>query len=243
MSKITIKHYLNTDLKPIKSALGNEYKIYFLLRYLNQNTKIKSLIINTFTEVEYLEIEKNKIVQSWQNLEVSLCVNTITALEKCDYTFDIKTFMQFYEFAKYPILENLNNYLEWQKHLHSSDLLNHYNKMNLENLIECFQNLKKIVYNNENFINNEIYFGNYKEVKKLLSKIKLNIFESVKVENREFEDYVNPKYEIKKYSFLDYFVSKIMLELHFRLPEITILPLKSIDTRIDKEIINSFIVI
>lgn len=239
-SKITVKHYLNTDLKPIKSPLGNEYKIYFLLRYLNQNTKIKSLISNTLTEKEYTEIESNNVLNNWQNKEISLCENTIFSLEKCSYSFDIKTFMQFYEYAKYPILVNFENFIEWQKDRFSPHITDYHEKINFENQIECLLNLKKLVYNNENFISNEIYLGCFKEFKNELSKVKISIYERVIQENTT-DNYINPKYELKKYTFLDYFINNIMIAYTYRLPNIDILPPKLMNNReFMLMIINSF---
>jgi hypothetical protein len=229
-SKITVKHYLNTDLKPTKSPLGNEYKIYFLLRYLNQNTKIKSLILNTLTEDEYLEIDKDKILINWQAKEVQLCENTIFSLEKFGYYFDIKTFMQFYEYAKYPILANFESFIEWQKDRFTVAVADFHEKENFENQIECLLNLKKLVYNNQNFINNEIYLGCLKDFKKDLSKIKINIYERLSQENQT-DSYINPKYELKKYSFLDYFINNIMIKYAFKVPKIDILPPKLINDR------------
>jgi hypothetical protein len=220
-SKITVKHYLNTDLKPIKSPLGNEYKIYFLLRYLNQNTKIKSLISNTFTENEYNTIDD--IIIKWQNQEVKLCENVINSLENY-YPFDIKTFMQFYEFAKYPILENFTNFIEWQREKLYPNLGDFYEQSNTENQLECLLQLKKLVYNNENFINNELYLGNYTDYKKDLSKIKISIFERVKHENILDNYIIETKYELKKTTFLDYFINRVLLDYHYRLPKLEILP-------------------
>ena len=54
MGKITVKHYLNTNLKPYIIDGEKYYKIYVLIRADTQNTKIKSDVSsNEYTETEF----------------------------------------------------------------------------------------------------------------------------------------------------------------------------------------------
>jgi hypothetical protein len=224
-SKITVKHYLNTNLKPVKGAFGNEYKVYFLLRYLNQNTKIKSLISNTFTEDEFSKIEKDDILNEWIKKEIIFCENIIQAIEQCGYTFDIKTFMQFFEFAKYPILENFDEFIKWSNERIKLGQETRYERQNSENYLDCFAKLKKEVYNNKNYINNELYLGSVKEIRKLL-KINIELYEVDNKEKDSINYFINPVYNLNKYTFIDFYIEVVLKKFRFKLPNIDILPPK-----------------
>lgn len=236
MSKITVKHYLNTNLKPIKGAFGNEYKVYFLLRYLNQNTKIKSLISNTFTEAEFLKIEKDDIINEWIKKEIIFCENIINAVEQCGYIFDIKTFMQFFEFAKYPILKNFDEFIQWSNDRIKLGQETHTGRQNLENYLDCLTKLKKEVYNNKNYINNELYLGSVKDIRHLL-KINIELYEEENTGTNIINQYINPIHKLNKYTFIDFYIEVVLKKFRFNLPNIDILPPKIMKTWIFQDYI------
>ena len=57
MSKITIKHFLNTNLKPYIINKQNYYTIYLLITANRKTTKLKSLVFDEYyTENDFEEI-------------------------------------------------------------------------------------------------------------------------------------------------------------------------------------------
>lgn len=61
MGKITVRHYLNMNLKPYVIDGENYYKVYVLIRANTQNTKIKSDISSSeYTESEFKSLVSNK---------------------------------------------------------------------------------------------------------------------------------------------------------------------------------------
>lgn len=222
MSKITVKHFLNKNLKPFISPDGNEYKVYVLIRYLNQNTKIKSLIDETFTEERFNKIESETIFTEWMKKEVELIENTISVLESANYIFDIKTFRQFYEFSCYPIVENLEIYIKWHFEQKISFSPNFFDKENYKFKIELLNSLKKIAYNNGDYLNNEIYLGLLKDDKLLNSfTIKQYVVDNSKTDKDKF--IIEDNYTIKEYNLCQ-FLREYLFDINFKLPKFNILP-------------------
>lgn len=61
MGKITIQHYLNTNLKPYSINGKDYYRVYVLVRADTQNTKIKSDATNNeYTKEEFEELVSDK---------------------------------------------------------------------------------------------------------------------------------------------------------------------------------------
>lgn len=222
MSKITVKHFLNKNLKPFISPEGNEYKLYVLIRYINQNTKIKSLIEETFTEDRFNNIESESIYVEWMKKETELVEKTINILESVNYIFDIKTFRQFYDFSCYPIIKNLEDYIKWDYDQRNSFSDNFFHKENYKFNINLLNTLKRIVYNNENYLNNEIYLGLFKNDKTLESlKINQYVVDNSKTDKNNF--IIEDNYILKEYD-LSEFLKMNLFDRLFRLPEFNILP-------------------
>ncbi len=77
MGKITVKHYLNTNLKPYIINGENYYSIYVLIRANRQNTKVKSKCFEEYyTESDFEEIISNENTDDNKRLK-----DEITALE------------------------------------------------------------------------------------------------------------------------------------------------------------------
>lgn len=77
MGKITIKHFLNTNLKPYVINKQNYYSIYVLITANRKTTKIKSLIFDEY----YTENDFEDIFNSEENEDKNLIKNEISAIE------------------------------------------------------------------------------------------------------------------------------------------------------------------
>lgn len=183
MGKITVRHYLNTNLKPYKVDGDKLYKLYFLVRYQNKNTKIKSLIDVELTEKEYSEKikDENDILSIRIKNEKRLVENTIEIAVKIGQPFEIKIFRIVWDIASYPIIENFEKWIN----LYKSRMLPGYVSGDsfLYDNIETFENtlnsLKLFIVNSNHSITNELFLMQFfdKEIindyKKGLSKEEL----------------------------------------------------------------------
>lgn len=162
MGKITVNHYLNTNLKPYIVGKDKYYKVYFLLRYQNKNTKIRSLVSqDEYTEVEFDAIlsEPNDLINIRIKNEVALIERLITAIESSRVPFDMTVFNDFWQVATYPVLERFNEKIEWLfavKYAGDTDL---YQRMNIDTYKDIWTMLKGVVDNNADFISDEIYLA------------------------------------------------------------------------------------
>lgn len=162
MNKITVKHYLNTNLKPYIIDNEKYYKVYFLLRYQNKNTKIKSLTNSELTENQYTDIinDATDILNKRFKNECNFVESIIQKIEKSKIAFDINVFNDFWNLGTYPIIENFQNYIKWiierDYFIRDNDF---YRKLNYETFDEILQLLKKFVSNNEICITDEIFYN------------------------------------------------------------------------------------
>lgn len=77
MGKITIKHFLNTNLKPYVINKTNYYSIYLLITAERKTTKIKSSVFNEY----YSENDFEEIFNSDNEKDKTLIENEINAIK------------------------------------------------------------------------------------------------------------------------------------------------------------------
>ncbi|AQX13494.1 hypothetical protein [Elizabethkingia meningoseptica] len=117
MSKITAKHFLNTNLKPYLINKEKHYSIYISLVAYRKNTKVKSI---TFDEY-YSEDTFNDIINSVDEYDINLIENeisiitlitelTVSVLKEFDTAFITAYF-------KFSSIINVDSYLEYDKYL------------------------------------------------------------------------------------------------------------------------------
>jgi hypothetical protein len=162
MGKITVKHYLNTNLKPY--IMGGElyYKVYFLLRYQNQNTKIKSLVNLEITEIEYSEIisDESNLMNIRLKNEIAFIENIIRTIERENIIFDFKVFNDFLKVATYPIIAKFQEYLKWMfERIDRQSINNEYERMNFKVFEYILMKLKTFVISSPLCITDDIYFS------------------------------------------------------------------------------------
>lgn len=162
MGKITVKHYLNTNLKPY--IIGNDryYKLYFLLRYQNKNTKIRSLVTeDEYTEDEFAKIiaDESSIVNKRISNEIAFIERVISAIEHSKIPFDIKIFNDFWKIATYPIIRKFSERITWLLDVRYKDRPDQFQQLNIDTYNSILLALKNIVADNSNYVSDEIYLA------------------------------------------------------------------------------------
>ncbi|MFB9121562.1 hypothetical protein ACFFUE_10240 [Bergeyella porcorum] len=76
MSKITIKHFLNTNLKPYVINKQNYYTIYVLITAKRRTTKLKSLMFDEY----YTENDFEEIFNSENSEDIKMIENEISSI-------------------------------------------------------------------------------------------------------------------------------------------------------------------
>jgi len=95
MSKITVKHYLNTNIKPYYISGEPYYGVYILVIVNRQNTKVKSLIFNElYREIDFKELTTSDEMK----LEESIIENFVPLLIEYFSGFDTSLFSSFFNF-------------------------------------------------------------------------------------------------------------------------------------------------
>lgn len=120
MGKITVKHYLNTNLKPYIVGEDKYYKIYLLIRTNNKNTKLKSVISDDeFTQEEYDEIIKDEdnIINKFIQIETNVYTKIIEQIEIDRKEFDIQILNTYILNYGQLLVGKLVEYLKWVKEL------------------------------------------------------------------------------------------------------------------------------
>ena len=158
MGKITVKHYLNTNLKPYEMDGEKMYKLYFLLRYNNKNTKIKSLVNAEMTENEYNEciLNDSDTLNIQIKNEVLFIEKVIQIAEQTKLAFDIKLFNDIWEIATYPIISKFDSYIQWIAQRNGNDI-DFYDKQNIDTYYNILNSLKLYIDNSKYSISDEIY--------------------------------------------------------------------------------------
>ncbi|MGR3790432.1 hypothetical protein ACUXZJ_05910 [Flavobacterium sp. TN-1] len=107
-SKITVKHFLNTNLKPYVINGASYYSVYALLTAHRQNTRVKSIALNEF----YSEKDFEDIINSKDNDDVSLINEEISTLTKITELVisELKDFDTHFITAYFNFTENINIY-------------------------------------------------------------------------------------------------------------------------------------
>ncbi|WP_159517718.1 hypothetical protein [Sunxiuqinia indica] len=221
MGKITVKHYLNKNLKPYIIDNEKYYRIYYLFRYQNRNTKIKSLLNEELTEKEYLKVisDANSSIKKRIDNEIRFVENIVKSIERASLQFDIKTFNDFLSLASYPIIEKFQKFIKWKyesKYLGDPSI---YEQSNLDEFEKVLIELKKFVDVSEHSITNELFFGQLGDTvvkeslkKKLGEKCKIEIFE-IKRNNKsdlKIGDVVKIEYELVEYDTTDFLIDNLI---------------------------------
>lgn len=107
MGKITVKHYLNTNLKPYVINGEKYYSIYILVTANRQNTKIKSAkFCELYTESDFEEIiaESNTYLKD----EIAVITNISNLIIESLGEFDASFFSALYGFLSNVFVFNLD---------------------------------------------------------------------------------------------------------------------------------------
>ncbi|WP_291077267.1 MULTISPECIES: hypothetical protein [unclassified Empedobacter] len=75
--KITVKHFLNENLKPYNIAGENYYSVYILVTANRQNTKFKSIALNEY----YNKSNFNDILNSEEESDILLIKNEVNTIQ------------------------------------------------------------------------------------------------------------------------------------------------------------------
>jgi len=88
MGKITVKHYLNTNLKPYIIRGENYYSIYALVIVNRKNTKVKSINFEEiYTEKDFEDIILEDDLQQEISVIEKICMLILDVLRDFDTTF------------------------------------------------------------------------------------------------------------------------------------------------------------
>ena len=101
MGKITVKHYLNTNLKPYVINKENYYSIYMLVTVNRKNTKIKSLAFSEYySEKDFEEIINPNNKEDFELLrsEADTITKIIELLNTINDDFDTTLFAAIYNY-------------------------------------------------------------------------------------------------------------------------------------------------
>jgi len=252
MKKITVNHYLNINLKPYIIGPEKYYKIYFLLRYQNKNTKIKSLLNIEVTESEYSEIitDENNLINKRIKREIVFVEDIIKAIEKINLIFDIKVFNDFWNMATYPIIEKFQKYIQWKFEQFPTNELDVYQRLNIEVYEDTLRLLKIFVIDNPLCISDEIYYGQLhdkqmiKSVRSFLKqKKKITHWEIKKQDYKDIKlgDAINIKYEPKEYDTIQFLIQTLITNGGFYVDYQQCITGSTADSyKYIKNIINSF---
>ncbi|ELM3672508.1 hypothetical protein RYR30_002485 [Flavobacterium psychrophilum] len=107
-SKITVKHFLNTNLKPYVINGISYFSVYVLLTAHRQNTRVKSLALNEF----YSEKDFEDIINSTDNEDINLINEETSTLTKITELVisELNEFDTHFITAYFNFSENINIY-------------------------------------------------------------------------------------------------------------------------------------
>lgn len=113
MGKITIKHYLNTNLKPYIIDNEKYFRIYVLIRADTQNTKIKSdADTNEYTEKEFEKIVNNPESETFKAIieETKIIEFIVNKMKEDKKVFSSALFSEYSKRFKKPISDFISIY-------------------------------------------------------------------------------------------------------------------------------------
>lgn len=156
MGKITVKHYLNTNLKPYIIDGDKYYKIYVLIRADTQNTKIKSDVsTNEYTEIEFTKLIENKESELNRSIkeETKIIEFIVNKMNEDNKVFTSALFTEYSNRFKIPIVtlfKSMNSYYDKYKNDPLLDYL--WNEMDKSGYFEIVDDLYGLVSENINLI-------------------------------------------------------------------------------------------
>lgn len=135
MGKITVKHYLNTNLKPYVIRSENYYSMYVMVVVNRKNTKVKSISFEElYTENDFEEIQSDSdglLIQ-----EIAVIEKLCSLIQDVLGDFDTTFFSAYYSLMKDIFIDSI----DFEKHARNKfniwDEMHKNNKMNLA--IESF---------------------------------------------------------------------------------------------------------
>lgn len=101
MGKITVKHYLNTNLKPYLINGEQYFSIYALVTANRQNTKVKSKVFNEYyTDNDFKEITNHKSNEDFKLIvqEEKTIINIVNMIISSIGGFDTSLFAAIYNY-------------------------------------------------------------------------------------------------------------------------------------------------
>lgn len=112
MSKITVKHYLNTNLKSYVIGGKDYYSIYLLVTAKRKTTKIKSIVFNEYYTINDFE----EIFNSIESDDIEMIENELYSVQLlCEIIieelneFDTNFFTAFYNFSNTIDIWDIDN--------------------------------------------------------------------------------------------------------------------------------------
>jgi len=133
MGKITINHFINTNLKPYIINGERYYSIYLLISANRQNTKVKSKVFNEYyKESDFKEIinSKNEETSALINNEVETIINVTNMLIDEVGAFDPTLFAGVYSYLDTIFIGELE--LDYTKKSKLNLYTKNKNKLNIE---------------------------------------------------------------------------------------------------------------
>ena len=127
MGKITVKHYLNVNLKPYIVRGESYYSMYIMVIVNRKSTNVKSI---SFTEL-YTEEDFSEIIEEDNFLlkqEISVIENICSLIVDTFHTFDASLFSLYYSSLKSIFVDSLDLEIDSQTYF------NYYMSQNIINI-------------------------------------------------------------------------------------------------------------
>lgn len=204
------------------------FQVYYLLRYQNRNTKIKSLITNEITEADWVLIRKDdsNVIAMKLSMESVIIESLIKKIEKGGFVFNFKVFSDFWFLSKYPIISKFQDFISWSYEYRFNKDLDLYQTANFETYQEILIKLKEFIIDNPSCFSDEIYLiqlFDQKFIKILESSLhensRINIWEVKEKEKNEItpNNVVLIEYSLKGYNTIDFLVENLIKQRPFHL--------------------------
>lgn len=175
MSKITAKHFLNTNLKPYIINGIKHYSIYILLVAYRQNTKVKSITFDEYYNEDFF----NEIISSNDDYDKNLInneINTIIIITEISVKelggFDTAFITSFFKFSN---TININSSIKLENEFMSklNGYINDFDKyFNYIGKYDLYKDFSEYDFN-RNIITTSLFdFYNYENQNKIRDHIK-----------------------------------------------------------------------